>query len=141
MYFVKSRAYSHSLHSTSNTLHTEGFTSNLGTYEHSRYSGSEEETSYLLKMRDNICYYAQIIDTYAPCIVGSSKWNNIINMENHCATTDRKVWSKKILSISDEAFILLCLINYGKRWFAELVKTEKMVSLSEWFVTEQTTRN
>ncbi|KAI2502759.1 hypothetical protein MHU86_11663 [Fragilaria crotonensis] len=103
----------------------KGFTSNLGTYEHSLYSGSEEETSYLLKMRDNICYYAQIIDTYAPCIVGS-KWNNTINMENHCATTDRKVWSKKILSISDEAFILLCLINYGKRWFAELVKTEKM---------------
>jgi hypothetical protein len=62
-------------------------------------------------------------------------------MENHCATTDRKVWSKKILSISDEAFILLCLINYGKKWLAELVKTEKMVSLSEWFVTEQTTRN
>ena len=129
------------LHSTSNTLHPEGFTSNLGTYEHSLYSGSEEETSYLLKMRDNICYYAQIIDTYAPCIVGSSKWNNIFNMENHCATTDRKVWSKKILSISDEAFILLCLINYGKRWFVELVKTEKMVSLSEWFVTEQTIRN
>ncbi|KAI2513513.1 hypothetical protein MHU86_987 [Fragilaria crotonensis] len=50
-------------------------------------------------------------------------------MENHCATTDRKVWSKKILSISDEAFILLCLINYGKRWFAELVKTEKMPPL------------
>ncbi|KAI2512652.1 Transposase IS4 [Fragilaria crotonensis] len=47
-------------------------------------------------------------------------------MENHCATTDRKVWSKKILSISNEAFILLCLINYGKRWFAKLVKTEKM---------------
>ena len=78
-------------------------------------------------MRDNICYYAQIIDTYAPCIVGSSRWNNVVNMENHCATTDRKVWSKKILSISDEAFILLCLINYGKRWFAELVKAEKMV--------------
>ena len=92
-------------------------------------------------MRDNICYYAQIIDTYAPCIVGSSRWNNIVNMENHCATTDRKVWSKKILSISDEAFILLSLINYGKRWFADLVKTEKMVSLSEWSVTEQTTRN
>jgi hypothetical protein len=48
-------------------------------------------------------------------------------METHCATTDRKVWSKKALSISDEAFILLCLINYGKRWFGELVKAEKMV--------------
>jgi hypothetical protein len=78
-------------------------------------------------MRDNICFDAQIIDTYAPCIVGSSRWNNIVNMENRCATTDRKIWNKKILSISDEAFILLCLINYGKRWFGELVKAEKMV--------------
>lgn len=112
---------------TSNTSHPEGFHTHLGLHRHSLYSGCDDETTYLLKMRDNICYYAQIIDTYAPCIVGSSRWNNIVNMENHCATTDRKVWSKKILSISDEAFILLCLINYGKRWFAELVKAEKMV--------------
>jgi hypothetical protein len=62
-------------------------------------------------MKDNVCYYAQIINTYAPCIVGSSRWKNIVNMETHCATTDRKVWSKKILSIIDEAFIMLCLIN------------------------------
>jgi hypothetical protein len=48
-------------------------------------------------------------------------------MENRCATTDRKIWSKKILSISDEAFILLCLINDGNRWFGELVKAEKLV--------------
>ena len=140
---MPSLEHTHShLHPTSNTLHPEGFTSHLGTCGHSLYSGCKDETSYLLMMRDNICYYyAQIIDTYAPCIVGSSKWNNIINMENHCATTDRKVWSKKILSISDEAFILLCLINYGKRWFAELVKTEKMVSLSNWSVKEQKPRN
>jgi hypothetical protein len=26
----------------------------------------------------------------------------------------KKVWSKKILSISDEVFIFLCLVNYGK---------------------------
>ena len=70
-------------------------------------------------MRDNICYYAQIIDTYAPCIVGSSRCSNIVNMEAHCATTDRKVWSKNILSISDEAFILLCLINYGKCHYSQ----------------------
>jgi hypothetical protein len=78
-------------------------------------------------MREIICYYTQIINTYAPRIVGSSRWNNIVNMETHCATTDRKVWSKKILSISDDAFILLCLINYGKRWFGELVKAKKML--------------
>jgi hypothetical protein len=77
-------------------------------------------------MRDNFCYYAQIIDTYATCIVGSSRWSNIVIMETHCATTERKVWSKK-LSISDEACILLCLINYGKRWFSELEKAKKIV--------------
>jgi hypothetical protein len=51
-----------------------------------------------------------------------------VNIETHCATTDRKVWSKKILSMRDKAFILLCLINYG----AELVKAEKMVR-NKWF--------
>ena len=44
---------------------------------------------------------------------------------------------QKILSISDEAFILLCLINYGKRWFAELVKTEKMVRKTKWLVQDE----
>lgn len=78
-------------------------------------------------MRNNICHYAQIIDLYAPCIVGSSKWNNDFNMNSYCTTTDLTVWSNKILSLSDEAFLLLCLINYGKRWFAELVKMEKKV--------------
>jgi hypothetical protein len=34
---------------------------------------------------------------------------------------------QKILSISDEAFMLLCLIYYGKRWFAEVLKAEKKV--------------
>jgi hypothetical protein len=85
-------------------------------------------------VREDICYFSKIIDTYAPCIVGrSSRWNNIVNMETHCATTDRKVWSKKFLSMGEKAFILLCLINYGKRWLAESVKAEKMVR-KKWFV-------
>ena len=106
---------------------SEGFSIQSGAYGHRLYSGCDDETAFLLEMRDNICYYAEIIDTYAPCIVGSSRWNNIVNMETHCATTDRKVWSKKVLLISDKAFILLCLLNYGKRWFAELIKVDKMV--------------
>ena len=78
-------------------------------------------------MRKNICHHAQIIDTYAPCIITSARWNDDVNMEANCTTTDRRVWNKKILSISDEAFILLCLINYGKRWFAKVLKAEKKV--------------
>ncbi len=35
--------------------------------------------------------------------------------------------------MGDKAFILLCLINYGKRWLAEVVKAEKMIR-KKWFV-------
>lgn len=78
-------------------------------------------------MRKNIVHYARIIDTYAPSITGSIKWNNDINMASYCATTDRTTWNRNILTISDEAFMLLCLINYGKRWFNELVKIRRKV--------------
>jgi hypothetical protein len=78
-------------------------------------------------MRKNICHYAQIIDTDAPCIITSVRWNDDVNMEANCTTTDRRVWNKKILLISDEAFILLCLINYRKRWCAEVMKAMKKV--------------
>ena len=82
----------------------------------------------LLQMRDNLCHYARIIDTYAPCVVGVSRWNNNVNMDAYCATSDRKLWNDKILvSISDEAFILVCLINYGKRWYAQDIKAERKV--------------
>jgi hypothetical protein len=94
---------------------------------HTLNSGCNDDTVYLLEVRKNICHYAQIIDTYAPCIISSARWNNDVNMEANCTTTDRRVWNKTILLISDEAFILLCLINYGKRWFAEVVKAKKKV--------------
>ena len=45
-------------------------------------------------------------------------------------------WRKKILSMGDKVFILLSLISYyGKRWLAELVKTEKMVR-KKWFLLD-----
>jgi hypothetical protein len=52
----------------------------------------------------------------------SARWNDDVNMVANCTTTN-----KKILSISDEAFILLCLMNYGKRWFVEVLRAEKKV--------------
>jgi hypothetical protein len=77
-----------------------------GANRHTFYSGCEEETAYLLEMRKNICHYAQIIDTYAPCIITSTRWNNDVNMEAYCTTTDRRVWNKKILSISNAIVVL-----------------------------------
>jgi hypothetical protein len=66
-------------------------------------------------MMKNICHYAQVIDTYSPCIKASARWNDDVSMEEKYTTTKWKVWNKRILSISDTAFILLYLINYGKR--------------------------
>ena len=77
-------------------------------------------------MRDNLCHYARIIDTYAPCVVGVSRWNNHVNMDAYCATSDRKLWNDKILvSISDEAFILVCLINYGSDGMPKTLKQKE----------------
>lgn len=92
------------------------------------FDGCNTAVDYLLMMRENVCYYATIIDTYAPCIVGYSKWNNDVNMNRYCATTDWKLWGDKVLSISDEAFIVVCLICYARRWHTEyLIKPEKQV--------------
>ena len=63
-------------------------------------------------MRENICHYANFIDDFAPCIVLSKVWNDDANMNLYCNTSDPKLWANKILSISDDAFLLLTLINY-----------------------------
>ena len=98
-----------------------------GAPRHLLYGRCDQETSFLLQMRTNICYYANILDTYAPCIVKNARWNNDANMEEYCTTTDRPTWDRNILTISDEAFLLSCLINYGKRWFAECNRQKKKV--------------
>jgi hypothetical protein len=126
---------------TNANWHPEGVDTNCGTPRHALYSERDDETKLILMMRKNLCHYAQIVDTYAPCIVGCGTWNSDVNMETqHGATTDRKVWSKNILSISDEAFMSLCLFNYWQRWFAEVVKSEKMVRHTLFvFITAATT--
>jgi hypothetical protein len=94
------------------------------------FSGCDDEVIFLLEMRKNICSYAKVIDTYAPCIVTSGRWNNDVNMQINCNTSDRKVWSQKILSVSDEAFLLLCLLNYAKRWYAESAREARKVRMT-----------
>jgi hypothetical protein len=81
-------------------------------------------------MRENICHYANIIDDFAPCIVLSKVWNDDAKMSRFCNTSDQKMWSLQILSVSDEAFLLLVLINYTKRWIAEISRKIKEVSVT-----------
>ena len=83
------------------------------------YFVSEVDTDMLLEMRKNICFYAHVIDTFAPCIIRSTYWNNDNKMDRYCCTTDQKLWAQHVLSVSDEAFLILLLLNYSSRWYAE----------------------
>jgi hypothetical protein len=47
-------------------------------------NGQEADMDYMLPMQDNLVHYLHLIDIYAPCIVGHSKWNNKANMTNSC---------------------------------------------------------
>ena len=98
---------------------------------HNLHSGCEDEHKYMLEMRSNVCHYCAILDMYAPCIVSFRLWNNDANMNKYCCTTDSKLFGKHVLSISDEAFLLLVLLNSAARWMAEIKRDRAMVSKSQ----------
>ena len=88
---------------------------------------SDYETKMLLDMRKNICFYAQILDKFAPCLVLAKNWNNDIKMNLYCFTTDQKLWTQHVLSVSDDTFLVLVLLNYSRRWFAEKMRVIQKV--------------
>ena len=49
--------------------------------------------------------------TYGPCIVGASNWNKTDNMEQYCGN-NASLFNDRGLSLSDEAFLLVVLINF-----------------------------
>jgi hypothetical protein len=86
----------------------------------SLFSGCQMEIENLLTMRANVCRYCAILGMYAPCIVSYQTWNHDANMNHYCRTTDPKLFNANVLSVSDEAFLLLVLINGGARWMSEI---------------------
>ena len=72
----------------------------------------------MLEMRTNMVHYVQLIDLYDPCGVSKRAWNNEANMAAYCGSSNRP-FERFVLSISDEAFLLVVLDNYSARWQAE----------------------
>jgi hypothetical protein len=81
---------------------------------------------YMLEMRTNMVHYVQLIDLYAPCVVSKRAWNNEANMAAYCGSSNR-LFERFVLSISDEAFLLVVLDNYSARWQAEYANDIKKV--------------
>ena len=89
--------------------------------------GSRKNLERLLNMRENCAFYCELLDHYAPAVVGMQTWNNDDNMRAFCTTNDTKAFAKHVLSVSDEAFIILVLVNASPRWMAEIIRSEKKV--------------
>ena len=82
-------------------------------------NGSDADMAYMLEMRGNLVHYMHLIDIYAPCIVGHSNWNDKADMTRYCRDS-AALFNDHVFSISDEAFLLLVLLNYTATWMSEL---------------------
>jgi hypothetical protein len=71
--------------------------------------------NYMVALRNNLVQDLHLIDIYGPCIVGASNWNNTDNVERYCGN-NATFFNDRVLSSSDEAFLLVVLINYSAEW-------------------------
>jgi hypothetical protein len=90
--------------------------------------GGDDAMEHMLNMRENLVSYVHLIDIYAPCIVGKSKWNDVANMTRYCGDS-MELFNEHVFSISDEAFLLIVLFNYTKTWTSEIAANLAKVRL------------
>jgi hypothetical protein len=89
--------------------------------------GTNTHFTYLMGLRNNSTHYLQLIDTFAPCLVGKYLWNNDSAMARMCSSLHQHEFDN-LFSVSDEAFILLLIDNYAARWVAEATLQKQLVS-------------
>jgi hypothetical protein len=90
--------------------------------------GTNAHFTYLMGLRNNHAHYLQLIDTFAPCLVGKYLWNNDAAMERMCSSLHQHEFDN-LFSVSDEAFVLLLIDNYAARWVAEATLQTQLVSI------------
>jgi len=71
----------------------------------------------LLKLRLNISDYVNFIYHFASCVVPKQTWKQFVRTFPDNPTADM---FNKLLSISDEAFIIVVLLSYEERWRVEV---------------------
>ena len=63
----------------------------------------------LVYKRQDVKSYIPFISHFGPALTGMANWNNYKNVKN----------VSELLTITDEAFIHLCIINYSATWKAQ----------------------
>lgn len=88
--------------------------------------------TFLLGMRKNMTNYVAFLNRFAPKVITSRRWNNSTLVEDACKGSPHAL--DKLLSVSDEAFMLVVMENYVEQWHAAVLAkgtgAPKMVSLS-----------
>ena len=88
--------------------------------------------SFLLGMRKNITNYVAFHHRFAPRVVTSRRWNNSTLVEDACKGGPGAF--DKLLSVRDEAFMVVVMENYVESWHAAVLgkgpNAPQLVSLS-----------
>jgi hypothetical protein len=88
--------------------------------------GTEMGMTKLMTMHHNLVHYVTRINIYAPCIVSTRVWNDQVNMKRNC-TGNEQLFQNDVFSISDEAFMLVMLINHTATWMQEIQDEHRKV--------------
>lgn len=72
-----------------------------------------------MKMRNNVVGYVKFLYLFAPCVVGKKKWERGASMVR---VVDEGKKLEELFSVTDEAFLLLCMYNYSQRWVEEFYR-------------------
>ena len=90
--------------------------------------GSSVSFTYRQLRKDSI-KYAEFLDTYAPCIAGEALWHDRGMNVLDCAGNNTNRLAE-LLTVSDEAFLVVCFVNYHARWNAEYDNIVAKVSVA-----------
>ena len=75
------------------------------------------EQASFLQLRGHQNSYMRFITMYAVAIVGVREWNGFAQKVKR--VSQRQGDFNNILTHSDEAFLVLCVVNYQAKWYAK----------------------
>jgi hypothetical protein len=78
---------------------------------------SSDAMDNLLGIRRNMMDYVRFIDTFAPCVLSCSVWNDRFLIENACSR-GYAVAFHGLFSVCDEGFLLAVFVKHAERWSA-----------------------
>lgn len=93
---------------------------------HASIRGKPIDFDQLQTMRVNMTSYVNYVNHFAPCIVSVQTWKDLKATKGRMAmgidTLD------EFFTVSDEAFMIVVLLNYEERWTAEyeMLKKQKV---------------